>query len=131
MLDKRLSQLSGVLKNFNDREIQVKYSNLCSKYIQLMTIETQEDISSCITGLLGMSSRLLGKGETSSITSAYLNSDIRKIVVEKYFVDEAHVLFEYKPNFGTVWDIQYCDLSGTDICVFKELCLLTQPPHAR
>ena len=116
MLDKRIFQLSGVLKNSNDRETQVKYSNLCSEYKQLMTIETQEDISSCITGLLGMASRLLGKGEISSITSAYLNSDI----VEKYFVDEAHVLLEYKPNFGTVWDIQYCDLSGKDICVFKE-----------
>ena len=115
MLDKRLSQLSGFLKYFNDTETQVKYSNLCSEYKQLISIEIQEDISSWITGLLGMASRLLGKGEISSITSAYLNSDI----VEKYFVDEAHVLIEYKPNFGTVWGIQYCNLSGTDICVFK------------
>ena len=46
-------------------ESQVKDSKLCSESKHLMTIETLEDINSCITGLLGMASRLLGKGEIS------------------------------------------------------------------
>ena len=56
-----------------------------------MTIETRENIHSCITGLLhvGMTSRLLGKGEISSITPAYINYDL----VETTFVNNrAHAM---------------------------------------
>ena len=84
MSDKRFSQLSGVLKYFNDWETQVKESHLCSETKHLMTVETREDINSCITGLLGMASRLLDKGEIPSITPAYLNSDI----VENHFCQQ-------------------------------------------